>query len=98
VYAAPAAYGAAPAALPKGLALISMIAGIVSILLFGWGLIFGAAAVVLGFLARKRQPHAKVFWTVGIITGFVGIVIALIAMGILIIGLILSVTDPRYTY
>ena len=97
-YAAPQAYAAAPAAQPKTLALISMILGIVSILALGWGLLPAVAAVVLGFMARKRQPHAKLFWTIGIIAGFVGVLISLIAGVIFIIGVILAATNPNYTY
>jgi hypothetical protein len=37
------------------------------------GLFIPAAAVVLGFLGRSKEPHARGFWLTGMITGFVGI-------------------------
>lgn len=81
-YAAPAGYAtSAPASTPKTLSLISMIGGIAGAFLSlfgGWGLLFSIAAVVLGHLGQKREgAPAKGFWLTGLITGYVGILIAL---------------------
>jgi hypothetical protein len=45
---------------------------------WGLGFLFAVAAVVLGFIGRRREPQAKGFWLTGIILGFVGIVIAIV--------------------
>lgn len=87
-YAQPA-YGApAPT---KTLSLIGMIAGIVGLLGSGiaiipivgsiLGLFIPAAAIVLGFLGKNREGDvARPFWLTALITGFVGVSIALIAL------------------
>ena len=95
-YGQPTYAQAGPPAAVKTLSLIGMIAGIVGLLgaavvaipIVGsiLGLFIPAAAVVLGFLGKKREgAPAKAFWLTAIITGAVGIGIALIA----IIGYIL---------
>lgn len=45
---------------------------------WGIGVLFGIAAVVLGFLGRSKEPQAKGFWLTGLILGFVSIAIAII--------------------
>lgn len=64
------------------LSILSLIFGILgvvlSLFLFGTGFIPGAAAVVLGFLGRRKEPLAKGMWLTGLITGFVAIGIAII--------------------
>jgi small-conductance mechanosensitive channel len=63
------------------LSILSLVGGIVGVLLsffFGIGFIFSAAAVVLGFIGRSKEPAAKGMWLTGIILGFAGIAIALI--------------------
>ena len=93
--AAPAAPAAtpyvAPAAGPsKTLSLVGMILGIVGVVialfLFGSGILFSIAAVVLGFLGRSREGQpARGFWLTALITGFVGIAIAIIVWIVLIV-------------
>ena len=89
-YAQPAYAQPTPAA-PKTLSLIGMIAGIVGLVGFPvvfipivgsiMGLFIPAAAIVLGFLGRKREGvPAKPFWLTALITGFVGIAIAVISL------------------
>jgi hypothetical protein len=82
-YATPGAY--APAR-PQGLSIASIICGIAGVLFSfgGFGLLPSIAAVITGHLARKRQPWARGLWLTGMITGYVGIGISIIA-GILII-------------
>ncbi len=63
--------------------LISLIAGIVGVVGFFvvfipfvggiMQLIIPAAAVVLGFIGKRKEPAAKGMWLTGIILGFVGI-------------------------
>jgi hypothetical protein len=90
--AAPPAYAAAGTVAPKKtLSLVGMIAGIVGLL--GFWIVFipivgsilqlfvPGAALVLGILGRKREGlPAKGFWITAIITGIIGLVIALIAL------------------
>lgn len=68
------------------LSLLALIAGIVSTIGlwvavvpfagFFLGLWFPAAAVVLGFIGRKREPQSKGLWLTAIILGLVGLVVA----------------------
>lgn len=75
----------------KVLSLVGMVAGIVGLL--GFWIVFipivgsilqlfiPGAAVVLGILGRKREgPPARGFWLTAIITGVIGLVIAVIAL------------------
>src|SRR5690606_25716705 len=84
--------GAAPAGQKAPvLSIISLIAGIVGLLGF-WvvfipvaggimQLFIPAAAVVLGFLGKKKEPQAaKGLWLTGIVTGFIGLAIGLISI------------------
>ncbi|THG29752.1 DUF4190 domain-containing protein [Naasia lichenicola] len=89
-YSAPPQYaGAAPS---KTLSIISLIAGIVGVVssFFYIGFLFGVAAVVLGFLGRKREPAAKGFWLTGIILGFVAIALTIVAIIVVIAALSLA--------
>ncbi len=77
-------YTGSSAAPPKTnvLSILSLIFGILgvvtSLLLVGSGILPGIAGVVLGFIARRREPSAKGMWLTGIITGFVAIAIAIV--------------------
>ena len=62
----------------KTMGVLSLVFGIVSIVfcLFLpvlW-ILLAIAAVVLGFMSRKREPAARTMATVGIVLGFIGIV------------------------
>jgi hypothetical protein len=84
-------YGAgAPVAKSPVLSIISMVTGIIGLLGF-WvvffpfvggilQLFFPAAAVVLGFMGRQKEPQARGFWLTGLITGFVGLAIGLLSI------------------
>ena len=93
--AAPAAPVYAPAATgaKKALSLTSFILGLFSVVFFwtSWfALIVGIVAVVLGFIGRSREKDApKWMALVGIIAGFVGIVITVIVI-IIAIALVAS--------
>jgi lysylphosphatidylglycerol synthetase-like protein (DUF2156 family) len=41
------------------------------------GLFLPAAAIVLSILGKRKEPAAKAFWMTGLITGIVGVVLAL---------------------
>ncbi|WP_353826769.1 hypothetical protein [Agromyces sp. SYSU T0242] len=83
------------------LSLISLIAGVIgvvgspiAIIPVAGGilqLLVPAAAVVLGFLGRSREPAARGMWLTGIILGFVGIGIALLSF--VLWGLVLAIGD-----
>ena len=104
------AYGSAPAKPTPVLSLISLIAGIVGVvgsLVVVWIPIVGgilqllipAAAVVLGFLGKKKEPSAKGMWLTGIILGFVGIAIGLISIVLWAVALAtLSAYDGTTTF
>jgi hypothetical protein len=92
----PASPYVAPAAGPKqGLSLTSFILGLVGFLL-AWipfvgivGFLAGLAAVILGFIARAKEKSApKWMWIVGLIAGFVAILISIIYLIIIIIAAI----------
>lgn len=90
------------------LSIISLIAGIVGILGI-WvvfvpvlgsilGLPIPLAAVILGFLGRKKEPQAaKGLWLTGIILGFIGLAAALLALVIWLI-LFATVGATGYSY
>lgn len=88
-YAQQAPYGA-PAQKSPVLSIISLIAGILGLVLSwtGWVLLISVAAIVLGFLGKKKEPAAKGMWLTGLILGFVGAVIGLIFFIIQILALI----------
>ncbi|WP_285115773.1 hypothetical protein [Leifsonia sp. fls2-241-R2A-40a] len=70
-----------PAAKSPILSILSLVGGIVGIVInlaWGIGFLFGVAAIVLGFIGRNKEPHARGFWLTGIILGFVSIAIAII--------------------
>ena len=77
-YAAPTG-GTSP---KQGLSLTSFIVGLAGLLILSWvpilGLLVGIAAVVLGFMAKRREPGAPQWmWIVGVIAGFLTILINL---------------------
>jgi hypothetical protein len=111
-YGAPAqpAYGGAstvPAAKPTPVfSLISLIAGIIGVIGSGVVLLpfvggilqlfIPAAAVVLGYIGRKREPNAKGMWLTGIILGFIGVGIAIISL--VFWGILFGTRDPSQYY
>jgi len=80
-----------PAQKPAVLSIISLVLGIIGVV--GFFVVFipivgsimqlfiPAAAIVLGFLGKAREPWApKGLWLTGIILGFVGLAIAIISL------------------
>lgn len=89
-YSAPA--GTPGGGVKQGLSLTSFILGVGSLVILSWipflGLLASAAAVVLAFMGKSREPNApKWMWLVGMITGFVGVAIGLIYAILFIIGI-----------
>ncbi len=74
-------YGAAGAQKPQTvLSLLSMIFGIVGIVLvccFGAGFVFSVAGIVLGHLGIRREPARGMAMT-GLVTGYIGVGVALL--------------------
>jgi hypothetical protein len=70
-----------------------MVTGISGILLsfVFFGFLPGLAAVVMGHMAQKKQPHGRPFWLTGLITGYISVAIGLIT-GIFVIGAFLLFT------
>ena len=109
-YGAPAvaSYTGAPGAKKQVMSIIAMIAGILGVLGSGiafipvlgtiMGLLFPVAAVVLGFLGKKKEPLAKGFWMTGIITGFVGVVLVIVFTIALVVLVAIVETTPGFTY
>jgi hypothetical protein len=91
----PYQYGA-PAGQPKGLAITSMVLGIVSIVCCWIGLV-AIAAIITGHLAQRSQPHARGFWLTGLITGYVGLGISLL-YGVFFVISILADSSYNYSY
>lgn len=76
---------------PKGLSITSMVAGIGGLVLsfVGIGFLAAIAAVICGHLAQKREPYARPFWLTGLITGYVGIGLAVLFLLLLLPFLLL---------
>ena len=84
---------------PKTLSLIGMIAGIVGLLAIGWFVPASIAALVLGYMGKKREGlPAKGFWLTAIITGWVGVAITIIGAIALIALIGLSATTGVGSY
>ncbi|MDQ1546808.1 MAG: hypothetical protein QOH69_1712 [Actinomycetota bacterium] len=75
---------------PKGLAIASMVTGIVSIVfsVYGFGILPSIAAIITGNLARKRQPYARGFWLAGLICGYIGLGLAILWIAGIIIFIV----------
>ena len=59
----------------------SILGVLMSLVLFGSGVLFSIAGVVLGHVGQKRERHARGFWLTGLITGYVGIGLSLLIIG-----------------
>jgi hypothetical protein len=81
-YAQPGGYAALPPVQPKGLAIASLILGIGAIAFFFLllSLPVGIAAIITGHLAQRRQPYARGLWITGLITGYAGIALGVLAV------------------
>jgi len=68
------------------LSILSLVGGVLGLLVgfFGVGLLFSIAGVVLGHLGRRREPNGKGMALAGLITGYVGIAVNVIVIGLFI--------------
>ena len=83
-----APYAAGPAKPSTILSLLSMISGIVGVLLsccFGAGFLFAVGGIVMGYLGKNKE-NARGMAMTGIITGFVGVALAIITWILLIVS------------
>ena len=98
-------YASQPVGTPgpkQGLSLSSFIAGIAGLVIFSWipilGFLVPLAAVILGFIAKGKEPGApRWMWLIGIITGFLGIALGFIFMLAWLIPLLIfgaTFSDP----
>ncbi len=66
----------AAAAPASGFATTGLVLGIIGVvggIFFGWTILLSVAALVLGFIARTREPHAAGRALAAIVTGFLGV-------------------------
>ncbi|TFB96911.1 DUF4190 domain-containing protein [Cryobacterium sp. HLT2-28] len=102
-----APYPGRPATKQPILSILALVAGIIGILgspvvfipIAGgiFGLFIPAAAVVLGFLGRTKEPRAKGFWLTGIITGAIGVALALLSIVIWAV-VFANIPNTGYSY
>ena len=102
-----APYPGSPATKQPILSILALVAGIIGILgspvvfipIAGgiFGLFIPAAAVVLGFLGRTKEPRAKGFWLTGIITGAIGVALALLSIVIWAV-IFANIPNTGYSY
>ena len=84
----PQSYAANPTTYPADkspiLSILSMISGILGVLagVVGAGFLFSVGGIVLGHLGQRKEPEAKGFWLTGLITGYAGVLLNLIVLGI----------------
>jgi ABC-type branched-subunit amino acid transport system permease subunit len=76
---------------------LSLVGGILGVVSLGWGVIFGIAGIVLGFIGKRREPNAKGFWLTGIILGFVSVGLILLWILIIVLSAIATATY-NYSY
>ena len=87
-YGQPAYYGVPPE--PKGLSIASLCCGIAAFIGLGFFLLPQLAAVILGHMALRREPSGKGMAIAGLVLGYVGIALALLAFVLIAVGLAIS--------
>jgi hypothetical protein len=76
-YGQPSYYGMAPA--PKNLSIASLCCGIAIFVGFGVFLLPQLAAVILGHMALRREPSGRGFAIAGLVMGYIGIALTVLA-------------------
>ena len=85
-------YGAAPQ--PKTLSIASLCCGIAVYLGFGVFLLPQLAAVILGHLALRREPSGRGFAIAGLVMGYLGLVLTVLAIvGLTILASVASTSS-----
>ncbi|MBX3195081.1 MAG: DUF4190 domain-containing protein [Microbacteriaceae bacterium] len=67
----PAIAAPAPAATTNGFSITALVLGITGIVLGQW--LLSVVAVVIGFVARSKEPAARLMANWGLVLGFVGV-------------------------
>ena len=89
----------APPHKSSGLAIASMLLGIISIIGF-MGLILGIPAIILGIIALKKGEGEKGMSITGIVTGAISTIISLVLLAIFFIVFVFIAADasaPQYS-
>ena len=81
------------------LSILSLIGGILSVVssFFFVGLLFGIAGLILGVIARRKEPSSKALWLTGLILSIVGLVISLIVIAFWVIVVVAAATHSATT-
>jgi hypothetical protein len=91
-YGQPSYYGAAPQ--PKGLSIASLCCGIAVYLGFGVLVLPQLAAVILGHLALRREPSGRGFAIAGLVMGYIGLALTVLAIvGLTILASVASTSS-----
>jgi hypothetical protein len=91
-YGQPSYYGAPPQ--PKGLSIASLCCGIAVYLGFGFFILPQLAAVILGHLALRREPSGRGFAIAGLVMGYLGLVLTVLAIvGLTILASVASTSS-----
>jgi hypothetical protein len=91
-YGQPSYYGAAPQ--PKGLSIASLCCGIAVYLGFGFFILPQLAAVILGHLALRREPSGRGFAIAGLVMGYLGLALTVLAIvGLTILASVASTSS-----
>ena len=91
-YGQPSYYGAVPQ--PKGLSIASLCCGIAVYLGFGFFILPQLAAVILGHLALRREPSGRGFAIAGLVMGYLGLVLTVLAIvGLTILASVASTSS-----
>ena|GEM_PF-5711352 len=79
---------------PRGRSIAALVLGIAS-LPFGFLLPLPSVAILLGVLARRREPWARGMATAGLVLGIVGLAIGLFVAWALLIVIAIVVNQSR---
>lgn len=91
-YGQPSYYGGVPQ--PKGLSIASLCCGIAVYLGFGVFILPQLAAVILGHLALRREPSGRGLAIAGLVMGYLGLVLTVLAIvGLAIVASIASTSS-----
>ncbi|MDP9981063.1 hypothetical protein J2W14_000439 [Pseudarthrobacter oxydans] len=91
-YGQPAYYGVPPE--PKGLSIASLCCGIAAFIGLGFFLLPQLAAVILGHMALRREPSSKGMAIAGLVLGYAGIALTILAIVLIAVGL--AITRASY--
>ncbi|WP_415847587.1 DUF4190 domain-containing protein [Tsukamurella strandjordii] len=97
------AYGQPAQSGTNGLAIASLVCGILSIpsaCVWGLGILFGIAAIIMGIIAMKQTKQTgqdgNGMALAGLITGVVGLLLSIVLLVLIIIGLSIDPSSSDY--